>query len=96
MPKKYHWTEAQDSQLRRMRTQGATWDDISAVLGVTRWLVIERGRRLGATLPSPDFIPEPEDPEREPLPAGHPRTWGAITADTVLDGMPYPLPVFRR
>ena len=28
------------------------------------------------------------------MPAGHPLTWGLLTAGTVLDGAPYPFPVF--
>jgi hypothetical protein len=30
--------------------------------------------------------------ERQPLPAGHPDTWGLITRGTCLDGMPWPGP----
>jgi len=96
MPVKRIWTDALDSQLRRMRAEGAGWDDIGAVLGITRWAASERARRIGAHLPPPEFVPPPEDPEREPLAAGHPRSWGAITSGTVLQGQPYPLPVFRR
>jgi hypothetical protein len=96
MPAKLPWTDAQDTQLRRLRAQGGTWDDIAAILGLSRWSVIERGRRIGAQLPPPEFVPEPEDPEREAMPPGDPRSWGAITAGTVLDGEPYPFPVFRR
>ena len=96
MPKKLEWTDAQDAQLRRLRAEGATWDGIAAVLGLTRWAVMERGRRIGARRPPPDFVPPPEAPEREPMPAGHPRSWDAINADTVLEGTPYPLPVFVR
>ena len=96
MPNKLTWTDAQDTQIRRSRAEGASWDAISAVLGVTCWAVMQRGRRIGARLPPPDFIPAPDDPLREPLPAGHPRSWGAITANTVLEGTPYPLPVFPR
>lgn len=29
------------------------------------------------------------DPERPPLPAGHPTSWGAINAGTVLEGSRY-------
>lgn len=94
MPKKLPWTDAQDVQLRRLRAEGATWDAIADLLGMTRWAVIERGRRIGARLPPADFVLPPDDLERAPLPAGHPRAWGAITHGTVLEGMPYPLPVF--
>lgn len=96
MPTKFQWTAPQDAQIRRMRAQGATWDDIAASLGINRWSVIERGRRIGAHRPPPEFVPEPEDPEREPMPAGDRRSWDAINAGTVLEGAPYPLPVFRR
>lgn len=94
MPKKHNWTKAEDCQIRRLRAEGASWDMIAATLRLTRWTVIERGRRIGARRPPPDFVPPPEDPARDPLPAGHPRTWGAITANSVLEGTPYPLPVF--
>lgn len=94
MKQTHRWTAAEDTQLRRLRAEGATWDAIAAVLRLTRWTVIERGRRIGAPRPPPDFVPPPEDPAREPLPAGHPRSWNAITAGSVLEGTPYPLPVF--
>jgi hypothetical protein len=96
MPAKIIWTHAQDNQLHRLRAEGATWDMIAATLGKTQRVTIERGRRIGARRPPPDFVPPPEDPAREPLPAGHPRSWGAITAGTVLEGTPYPLPFFPR
>jgi len=94
MPKKLPWTQGQDAQLRRLRAEGANWDAIAALLGLTRWAVIERGRRIGARHPPADFVPPPEDPGRPPLPAGHPTSWGTITRGTVLDAVPYPLPVF--
>jgi hypothetical protein len=96
MPKKLVWTDAQDTLIRRLRAEGATWDTIAATLGISRWTVIERGRRIGARPPPHEFVPPPEDPARDPLPAGHPRSWGVITAGTVLEDTPYPLPVFIR
>jgi hypothetical protein len=96
MPKKFIWTDAQDTQIRRLRTEGTSWDAIAAVLGLSRWTVIERGRRIGARLPRRELVPPPEDPAREPLPAGHPRSWDVLTAGTVLENTPYPLPVFLR
>ena len=33
--------------------------------------------------------------DRGPLPPGHPLSWGAITAGTVLDAAEYPYPVFN-
>ena len=90
MPKKLTWTDAQDSKIRRLRAEGATWDAVAEALRFTRWTVIERGRRIGARPPPPDFIPPPEDPNRETLPAGHVRSWGALVRGTCLDAMPYP------
>ena len=96
MPRRLLWTEAQDSQIRRLRTEGASWDTIAAVLGMARWTVIDRGRRIGALRPPRQCVLPPEDPARDPLPAGHPRSWSVLTAGTVLEGTPYPLPVFIR
>jgi hypothetical protein len=96
MPRKLAWTDAQDAQIKRLRSQGATWDTIAATLHVTRWTVIDRGRRIGARLPPPDFVPEPEDPERPPLLPGDARSWGAITAGTLLAGLPYPRRTLSR
>jgi hypothetical protein len=96
LPQKLEWTDAQDLTIRRMRVEGSTWDSIAATLGISRYTTIQRGRRIGAVRPPADFIPAPEDPRREPLPAGHPRSWGAITDGTLLEGAAYPLPVFPQ
>jgi hypothetical protein len=92
VPKKIEWTEVQDMKIKRMRAACASWDCIASAIGVTRWTVIERGRRIGARLPPPDFEPPPEDPDRAPLPAGHPETWEVINKGTSLEGAPYPIP----
>jgi hypothetical protein len=92
MPKKIEWTAAQDLKIKRMRAESASWDNIAVAVGVTRWTVIERGRRLGARLPPPDFEPRLEDPDRPALPPGHPETWGIINKGMSLEGMPYPIP----
>ena len=93
MPTKFIWTAAQDTQIRRLRAEGASWDGIAAILGLSRWSIIERGRRRP---PPREFVPPPEDPARDPLPAGHPRSWDILTAGTVLENTPYPMPVFAR
>src|ERR1700742_4968326 len=92
VPKKIKWTEVQDLKIKRMRAEDASWDSIALAVGVTRWTVIERGRRLGARLPPPDFEPRSEDPDRAPLPPGHFETWGIINKGSSLEGMPYPIP----
>lgn len=33
--------------------------------------------------------------DRPAMPAGHPVTWGLLTVGTVLEGTPYPFPVFN-
>lgn len=96
MPKKFVWTGAQDTQIRRLRAEGASWDGIATILGLSRWSIIERGRRIGARPPPREFVPPPKDPARDPLPAGHPRSWSVLTAGTVLENTPYPMPVFLR
>ncbi len=95
MPAKLFWTAARDAQIRRLRAEGATWDAIAEALLLSRFTVIERGRRIGARKPAALPKTAPEDPCREALPAGHPRTWGALIAGTVLEGEAYPLPYFR-
>lgn len=96
MSRKIAWTDAQDAQIHRRRREGASWEEIAADLVLTLWAVTQRGRHIGAGRPQDEFVPAPEDPQREPLPAGHPTSWDAINAGTVLEGEPYPLPVFRR
>jgi hypothetical protein len=96
MPLALIWTAAQDTTLRRLRAEGETWDAIAGALGVARFTAIERGRRIGAPRPAPGPRIPREDPNRDPLPPGHPRSWGPLIAGTVLDGEAYPLPVFPR
>lgn len=93
MPEKLLWTEQRDIWLKRLRAAGMPWDVIATELGISRNAAIERGRRIGARLPPPEHVPEPEDPERPPLPPGHAVSWGAIVAGTCLEGAPYPLPL---
>jgi hypothetical protein len=92
MPKKIEWTAVQDMNIKRMRAESASWDTIALAVGVTRWTVIERGRRLGARLPPADFEPRSDDPDRPALPPGHPETWGIINKGISLEGMAYPIP----
>jgi hypothetical protein len=92
------WSAAQDARLKRLRLGGATWNAIALDLGRTKWTVIERGRRIGAPggPPQPQHAAQSIDDERLALPAGHPRTWRAITDRTLLHDEPYPLPVFCK
>ena len=88
-----NWTDRRDRILCALREEGRSWDTIAAMLGISRWAVIQRGRLVGACKPE---APEPAadaanaQTGREALPAGHPDSWGAITAGTLLDGIAYP------
>jgi hypothetical protein len=96
MPAPLHWTETGDRTLRNLRHDGASWDRIARALGVSRWTAIERAKLIGAHLPLPRptrFTPDPlDDPDRPPLPPGHPLAWGILTAGTLLEGTAYPAP----
>jgi len=92
MPQKLVWSEPRDARLRRLRAEGRSWDAIAAELGISRNAAIERGRRIGARRPPPEHTPEPEDPDRGPMAAGHPVSWAVINAGTSLAGLPYPSP----
>ena len=88
------WTAALDAKLLGLRASGAAWGDIAREFETGRYTVVERGRRLGARK-TPRARPVVlEDRDRPPRPAGHPDSWGLITAGTVLEGQAYPYPVF--
>lgn len=88
MPQAREWTEAADAIIFQMRSGGETWAAIGLRLGLSRNTVIERGRRLQATAPVRAAVVKEydmlEDPNRGPLPAGHPLTWGLLSDE------PYP------
>lgn len=88
MPAARAWTEAADRTICEMRAEGATWAAIGRTLGLSRNTVIERGRRLRAQSPVRAVVvqetPVSDDPNRLPLRAGHPITWGLLT------DLPYP------
>lgn len=99
MPRTHHWTADHDSYLRRMRASGASWDVIATSLGISRWATSQRGHLVGAVAPAREtpesidpLVAELANPNREPLPAGHPYTWSLLTKGTLLDGAAYPWP----
>ena len=89
------WTEGQDAQIRRLRTEGASWDVIALTLGLARGKVIERARRLGAEQP-PTHAAALDEADRAPLASGHVETWGVINRGTLLEGVPFKIPGFGR
>jgi hypothetical protein len=84
------WTQARDACVRRLRLEGATWAEIGAALGVTPAVARERGRRIGARRTPPGMQAPLDEPDRGALPPGHPRSWGLLTAGTLLAGTPWP------
>lgn len=92
MPRKIVWTDGQDTQIRRLRTEGASWDVIALALGLARWTVIERGRVIGVEKLPANAVAAPDESGRMPLPAGHADSWGVINRDTILNGVPFQTP----
>jgi hypothetical protein len=90
MPQAREWTAAADKVIHDMRGTGETWAEIGRRLGLSRNTVIERGRRLCAAAPVRQIVVKEydmmEDPNRGPLPAGHPLTWGLLTSEAFPDG----------
>jgi hypothetical protein len=96
MPRKTVWTEGQDMQIRRLRTEGASWDVIALALGLARWTIIERARMIGAERPPANATAALCEPDREPLPAGHADSWGAINRGSCLEDVPFQAPAVVR
>ncbi len=96
MPPKHFWTPAQDEILRTHRTNRQSWSSIAHSLGTTPDVARERARAIGirrATAPHTTAVHESAaDPDREPLPPGHPVSWSALTEGTLLDGTTCPWP----
>jgi len=86
------WTEGQDTRIRRLRTEGVSWDVIALALGLTRWAVIERARMIGADRRPLNAEGSAADADRGALPAGHADSWGAINRGTGLDGVAFRVP----
>ncbi len=89
MPAKRQWTPLEDRRIAASRILRRSWDRIATDLSVSRSALIDRARLLG--IPRLEPIPPEtiEDPNREPLPTGHPTAWAVLTAGTLLDGAPF-------
>ncbi len=96
MPGKVVWTEGQDTQIRRLRTEGASWDVVALALGLARWAVIERARAIGAEERPANAVAALDESGREPLPAGHSASWDAINRGTSLEQVPFKTPATIR
>ncbi len=64
--------------------------EVATSLKITTEMARERGWRIGVPAPQRRGPSRREDPSRPPLPAGHPRAWGLLTADTLLADTPWP------
>jgi hypothetical protein len=96
MPRMSVWTEGQDSQIRRLRTEGASWDLVALALGLARWTVVERARTIGAERPPANAVAILDESARDPLPAGHVDSWRVINRGTSLEDMPFQAPATIR
>lgn len=79
-------------QIRRLRTEGASWDVIAVALGLARWTVIERARSIGAERRPANAVAVLDEADRDPLAAGHAASWGAINRGTALEDVPFQTP----
>lgn len=94
------WTREADAELARQVAAGASQAAIARAVGVSVLAAENRCRCLGLAWPSVASLrrvpapaptaPTPAQRSFDPLPAGHPVSWGAITAGTWLAGSPYP------
>ena len=91
MPRKIVWTAGQDTQIRQLRTEGATWDG-----SLKRSVWPRRGdpgaRILGAEHPPATATAAFGEADRASLPSGHARTWDPIVRGTSLEGVRFQSP----
>ena len=92
MPRKAVWTDGQNSQILRLRTEGASWDTIALALGLARWTVIEHARAIGAESMPANANASLDESGRDPMQAGDPASWDAINRGTGLENAPFRLP----
>lgn len=83
MSRAIEWTEEMDATLRDMRGDGCTCMEVAATLDVSKNAVINRCDRLGLVTGNrfrqQHMVTRQEDRDEEPLPPGHPVSWGAIS-----------------
>lgn len=89
MPSKRIWTDAEDALVRTIDgPSGVTRADVARRLGMSSWAVRERMVRIGhqsSAIEAVAYI----DLGRDPLPAGHAISWGAIVAGSCIEGQEY-------
>ena len=78
------WTPEIDAEIRRLRGENLTWGAIGTAMNIPARTAQDRGERLGLNMKLPK--PERHAPivhTRDPLPAGHSRTWQLLNAGLV-------------
>lgn len=89
MPLKHIWTEAEDALICTIDgPNGVTRADVARELGMSSWAVSERMTRIGHR-PEATVAGTVIDLGRDPLPAGHPVSSGAIVAGSCIEGQEY-------
>lgn len=96
------WTPIADARFQQLFANGQSIRGLARLFGIGRQAAQQRAIKLGlvcSEIPkAPESVsraktsPDPNDPGREALPAGHPLSWGLIVMGTCLEGMPYPTP----
>jgi hypothetical protein len=90
------WTPEIDREIVSLRLNGTSWKGIGEKIGISRESVERRFKRLQVPPPVVETKPQVDPlmhPGREPLPPGHPRSWGILNEGTILAGEPYSMPV---
>lgn len=100
------WNAERRALMAKMRAERYGWGYIALALRISETAALAEAKRMGIYAEAqPPVVPAQVAPARPPAPvleaptrhnwrpldAGHPTTWGAITAGLrVLDGVPYP------
>ncbi len=88
MPKAIPWTADMDAQLTELRSGGASMESIAKIMRKARHTIRDRCYLLNIR-PPPAEQPMTQVNFSDPLPAGHPVSWGAITRGPSLEGVPF-------
>lgn len=95
MPAPMPFNDDQDATIRAYLADNLSWESLAARVGRPVSSCMDRARAIGArrvyaiVIVVRNDVSDDVSDERQPLPAGDPFTWGAVTRGTVLDGVPY-------
>ena len=98
--RRINWTNQADARLAHLHGEGVSIRMLATAFGLSRTAIAVRAGRLGLAFPTRLPVPAKAAPApdlaRDPLPAGHPISWGLITAGTSLEGCAYEIPDSQR